>query len=96
MRMHNHDFKEQDWTNFESNYKKNFAKPEGETTGGRVKNDDSKGAIVLGNHQMQMISTNAAEFTKKQVDHKDNLVMKQALQQTSALVLGNSSANEPM
>lgn len=37
MRMHNHDFKEQNWTNFESNYKKNFTKPEGEVNGRVVK-----------------------------------------------------------
>lgn len=66
MRMHNHDFKEQKWTNFETSYKKDYHNPDGAINVGQqnqaAKNNKHEGsnAIVFGNDtNVQMISTNA-------------------------------------
>jgi hypothetical protein len=60
MRMHNHDFKEQNWTNFQSSYAKEFVSHDGnEQNTHNIKKHEGNNAIVLGNHRIPMISTNA-------------------------------------
>ncbi len=95
MRMHNHDFKEQQWTNFASSYKKDFGKHEiegNESMGNKVeRNNEGNNAIVLGNHKIAMVSSSKADYTEKRI-MKDDFAKKQSLQQTSALVLGNNNS----
>lgn len=85
MRSHYHDFKEQPYTNFKSTYNKEFSGKEGEIAR-YVKPDSGQNAIVFGNHSIPMVTTNNADFTKKEV------ALNQArgtLQQSSSLVLGD-------
>lgn len=102
MRMHNHDFKEQQWTNFESSYKKEFHKHEGSGQQPQANSNiklQASNAIIFGNDNgVRMISTNARDFTEKKIDQSSKAnIMKSSFQQTSALLLGDGNKNnEPM
>lgn len=85
MRSHYHDFKEQPYTNFKSTYNKEYSAKEGETTR-HVKPESSPNAIVFGNHNIPMVTTNNADFTRKEVSQNQ---AKSTLQQSSSLVLGD-------
>lgn len=67
MRMHNHDFKEQQWTNFETSYKKEFHKHEGSGQQQQANSNiklQASNAIVFGNdNNVRMVTTNARDFT---------------------------------
>lgn len=85
MRAHYHDFKEQPYTNFKSTYNKQYAAKEGEANR-YVKPEHAPNAIVFGNHALPMMTTNNADFTKKQLLQNP---VKNSMQQSSSLILGD-------
>lgn len=64
MRSHYHDFKEQPYTNFKSTYNKEYSAKEGEMAR-CAKPENAQNAIVFGNHNIPMMTTNNADYTKK-------------------------------
>lgn len=64
MQAHNHDLKEQPYTNFKSMYNKDFDEKQA-VYQGNIKPDNQKNAIVFGNNQLPMMTTNKTDFTKK-------------------------------
>lgn len=87
MRAHFHDFKEQPYTNFKSTYNNEFLGKDGQPAN-RVAPDNTKNAIVFGNHQLPKITTNTADYVKKTPTSNE---IKNSLQQSSSLVLGDKS-----
>ena len=63
MRSHNHDFKEQPYTNFKSTYAKQFDGKPGSYSG--CIKPEGGNAINFGNHQLPMVTTNNSDFTPK-------------------------------
>ena len=86
MRAHYHDFKEQSYTNFKSNYNKEFLGREGQGSE-RVKPDNTKNAIVFGNHHLAKVTTNASDYVKKEQVPNE---IKASVQQKSSVVLGDN------
>lgn len=86
MRAHYHDFKEQPYTNFKSTYNKEFLGKEGQGAE-RVKPDNTKNAIVFGNHYLAKVSTNTADYVPKEPVQNE---IKASVQQKSSVVLGEN------
>ena len=84
MRAHNHDFKEQPYTNFKSTYAKQFEGKTGEYSG--CIKPEGGNAINFGNYQLPMTTTNNSDFTPKEMakNYAHN-----SLQQSSSLILGD-------
>lgn len=86
MQAHSHNFKEQSNTNFKSAYAKDFTPKEGDYSNGLIKPQSGQNAIVFGNHQLPMVTTNNSDFTPKEATKNQ---VNNTLQQSSNLILGD-------
>ena len=86
MRAHHHDFKQQNYTNFQSSYLSQYTPFEAKYEKHNGANNEGGNSIVLGNHRIPMMTSNAIDYTQK---HSQNIQVKNSIKHSSALVLGN-------